>query len=146
MELMKLCLSRNINFMNCNYREIYAAEFDPKTYKEIMDECEKRRTILPSSITVKIDNLFDNLLEYHFDKNANRILQYFDDQKSAEPDKTSDNYKLLRIVQQAVFNFKFWAKESDEAMGSYSENVHLRKFAELMVILFEDENDIAIYD
>ncbi|KAG1048094.1 hypothetical protein G6F43_009495 [Rhizopus delemar] len=111
-----------------------------------MDECEKRRTLLPSSITVKIDNLFDDQLEYRFDKNTNRILQYFDDQKSAEPDKTSDNYKLFRIVQQAVFNFKFWAKESDEVMGSYSENMYLRKFAELMDILFEDENDVAIYD
>jgi hypothetical protein len=146
MELMKLCLLRNINFVNCNYREKYAAEFDTTTYKEIMDECEKRRTLLPSSITVKTDNLFDNLLEYRFDKNANRILQYFNDQKSAEPDKTSDNYKLLRIIQQAVFNFKFWAKESDEVMGSYSENMYLRKFAELMDILFEDENDVAIYD
>ncbi|KAG1052339.1 hypothetical protein G6F43_005512 [Rhizopus delemar] len=58
----------------------------------------------------------------------------------------SDNYKLLRIVQQAVFNFKFWAKESDEVMGSYSENMYLRKFAELMDILFEDENNVAIYD
>ncbi|KAG0757608.1 hypothetical protein G6F62_007207 [Rhizopus arrhizus] len=146
MELMKLCLSCNINFMNCNYREKYAAEFDMTIYKEIMDECEKRRTLLPSSITVKIDNLFDYLLEYRFDKNTNRILQYFDDQKSAEPDKTSDGYKLLHIVQQAVFNFKFWAKESDEVMGSYSENMYLRKFAELMDILFEDENDVAIYD
>ncbi|KAI9008985.1 hypothetical protein CLU79DRAFT_711114 [Phycomyces nitens] len=111
-----------------------------------MTECEKRRTLLPNSITVKIDNLFDDLLEYRFDKNANRVLQYLDQQKSAEPDKMSDNYKLLRIVQQAVFNFKFWAKESDEVMGSYSENMYLRKFAELIDILFEDENDIAIYD
>ncbi|CAO3692375.1 unnamed protein product [Rhizopus stolonifer] len=146
MDLMKLCLSRNINFMNCNYREKYAAEFDMITYKEIVDECEKRRTLLPSAITVKIDNLFDDLLEYRFDKNTNRILQYFDDQKSAEPDKISANYKLLHIVQQAVFNFKFWEKESDEVMGSYSENMYLRKFAELMDILFEDENDIAIYN
>lgn len=96
---------------------------------------------------MKIDNLFNDLLEYRFDKNANRISQYLDDQKSAEPDKTSDNYKLLHIVQQATFNFKFWAKESDEAMGSYSENMYQRKFAELMnIILFEDEDDIAIYD
>lgn len=103
MELMKLCLSRNIGFVDCNYREKYAAEFDTIAYTEIMDECEKRRTLLSSSITVKIDNLFDDLLEYRFDKNANRILYYFDDQ----PDKTFDNYKLFRIVQQAVFNFKF---------------------------------------
>ncbi|KAI8975753.1 hypothetical protein BDF20DRAFT_906888 [Mycotypha africana] len=111
-----------------------------------MDECKKRRTLLPSSITTKIDNLFDDLLEHRFDKNVNRTLQYFDDQKFAETDKTSDNYKLLRIVQQAIFNFKFWAKESDEVMDSYSENMYLRKFAELMDILFEDENDVAIYD
>ncbi|KAL0144040.1 hypothetical protein V8B55DRAFT_1353287 [Mucor lusitanicus] len=112
-----------------------------------MDECEKRKTLLPSSVAMKIDNLFNDLLEYRFDKNANRISQYLDDQKSAEPDKTSDNYKLLHIVQQATFNFKFWAKESDEAMGSYSENMYQRKFAELMnIILFEDEDDIAIYD
>ncbi|CAO3662931.1 unnamed protein product [Rhizopus microsporus] len=98
-----------------------------------MDECEKRRTLLPSSITIKIDNIFNDLLEYRFDKNANRILQYLHGQKSDEPDKTSDKYKLLYIVQQVVFNFKFWAKESDE-------------FAELMDILFGDENDIDIYD
>ncbi|CEG66144.1 hypothetical protein RMATCC62417_02777 [Rhizopus microsporus] len=144
MELMKLCLSRSINFMNCNYREKYAAEFDTTAYTEIMDECEKRRTLLPSSITVKIDNLFDDLLEYRFDKNANRILYYFDDQKSPEPNKTSDNYKLHRIAQQAVFNFKFWAKESDEMMGNYSENMYLRKLAKSMDILFEDENNVAI--
>lgn len=78
------------------------------TYKEIIDEYEKCRTLLPSSITVKIDNLFDGLLEYRFDKNTNRLLQHFGDQKAAEIEKTSDNYKLLHIVQQAVFNFKFW--------------------------------------
>ena len=127
MELMKLCLSRNINFMNCNYREKYAAEFDMTTYKEIMDECEKRRTLLPSSITIKIDNIFNDLLEYRFDKNANRILQYLHGQKSDEPDKTSDKYKLLYIVQQVVLNLKFWGKESYEVMGSYSENMYLRK-------------------
>ncbi|GAA5811522.1 hypothetical protein MFLAVUS_004959 [Mucor flavus] len=119
----------------------FAAEFDMTTYNQITDECVKRRTLLPSSITVKIDNLFDDILEYRFDKNANRILQYFGDQKSAKPDKTSDDYKLLHIVQQAVFNFKLWTKESDKVMGSYSEN-----FAELMDILFEDENEVAIYD
>jgi hypothetical protein len=70
MELMKLCLSCNINFMNCNYKEIYAAEFDITTYTEIMGECEKHRTLLPSSITVKIDTLFNDILEYRFDKNA----------------------------------------------------------------------------
>ncbi|KAG0163098.1 hypothetical protein DFQ30_000739 [Apophysomyces sp. BC1015] len=146
MELLKLCLSRNVNLMNSNYREKYEAEFDILTNNGVMDECEKRRKLPPSSITAKIDKLFDDLLEYRFDNNANRILQYFDDQKSAELDKTSDNYKLLHIVQQAVFNFKFWAKESDEVMGSYPENMYLRKFAELLDILFEDENDVAIYD
>ncbi|ORE06639.1 hypothetical protein BCV72DRAFT_262605 [Rhizopus microsporus var. microsporus] len=90
-------------------------------YKEIMDECKKLRTLLPSSITVKIVSLFDGLLEYRFDKNTNKILQHFDDQKAAELDKSSENYKLLHTVQQAVFNFKFWTKESDEVMGAVEE-------------------------
>ncbi|PHZ07849.1 uncharacterized protein RHIMIDRAFT_82817 [Rhizopus microsporus ATCC 52813] len=66
-------------------------------YKEIMDECKKLRTLLPSSIT------------------------HFDDQKAAELDKSSEHYKLLHTVQQAVFNFKFWTKESDEVMGAVEE-------------------------
>lgn len=58
----------------------------------------------------------------------------------------SEYYKLLQIVHKAVSNFKFWAKEYDEVMSSYSENMYLRKFAELMDILFEDEDDVAMYD
>lgn len=112
---------------------------------KIYDQCAKAKAFLLEDVS-KIDNLFDELLKYRLDKNTIRILQYFDDQISAEPDETSGNYKLLPIVQQAVFNFNFWATGSDEVMGSYSEYMYLRKFAELMDIFFEDENDVAIYD
>lgn len=105
----------------------------------------KRRTLEPSLMTLKTDKFFGNILEYRFDKNTNNILQYFDGQKFAETDKTSENYKLLQIVQQVIVNFKFWAKESDEVMGSYSENIYLRNFADLMDLLFEHEDDMYFY-
>lgn len=37
-EFIKLCLSRNVNLMNSNYRGIYAVEMNTITYIEIKDE------------------------------------------------------------------------------------------------------------
>ena len=74
MGFMKLCLPKTVNMMNCNCKEIHYAELDVATYHEMIEECEKRRTLSSSSVTVQIDNLFEHLLECRFDKNVNRTL------------------------------------------------------------------------
>lgn len=47
--------------MNHMYRKEYKGMLDSVIFKGIIDECEKRKTLQPSSIVTLIDQLFDNL-------------------------------------------------------------------------------------
>lgn len=52
--------------------------------------------------------------------------------------KKSENYQLLRVVEKVVHNFKSW-KMKDDKLNNYAEMTNLRKFANILDILLEDE-------
>lgn len=64
--------------------------------------------------------------------------------KYLERNKKSENYKLLRVVEEVVHNFKSWEME-DNKLNNYAEMTYLRKFANILDILLEDE-DVTVYD
>jgi hypothetical protein len=45
---------------------------------------------------------------------------------------------LLRVVEKVVHNFKSW-KMKDDKLNNYAEMTNLRKFANILDILLEDE-------
>lgn len=55
-----------------------------------------------------LNTIFNNLTQFRFDKDTKRILVHLDEQRYLEKDKESENYCLIRIIEQVVHNFKSW--------------------------------------
>lgn len=95
------------------------------------------RSLQPSFNLSAIGEIFDELLQFQFDKDDWSLLSHLGDKKS-------ENYKLLRIVEEVVHNFKSW-KTEDDKHNNYFEIPYQRKYANILDILLEDE-DITVYD
>lgn len=141
---IKLCLSKTINLLNHDHVEIYRQILSDTLYNDIVDSARAAKSILKPTENQFITNLFAKLLEFQFDCDCKRVTILLDDMKSAEKDKESDNYKVLRIVSSLVENFKIWKREEDSQL-SLSEMTYVRKLANLLDILLEDD-DVDIYD
>lgn len=127
-----------------NHVEIYRQILSDTLYNDIVDSARDVKSILKPTENQFITNLFVKLLEFQFDRGCKRVTILLDDMKSAEKDKESDNHKALHIVSSLVENFKIWKREEDSQL-SLSEMTYVRKLANLLDILLEDE-DVDIYD
>lgn len=98
----------------------------------------------PSFNMSAIDETFDGLLKFQFHKDDCNLLGHLDEKKFKENNKKSENYKLLRIIQKVVHNFKIWKMEDDKH-NNYAEMTYQRKCANILGTLLEDE-DVTVYD
>jgi hypothetical protein len=141
LELLKLCLSRIVNLLNPEHTTLCRKIIPNTMYEEITKECDRQQHQFECMKgSDGIGGLFDELLQFQFDKNSEKVLSYLDEKKYFEKDKDSEHYKLLRIVESVIHDFKAWMKEEDLAEGTY-----VRKFANILDILLENE-DITAYD
>ncbi|KAI9339127.1 hypothetical protein BD770DRAFT_400374 [Pilaira anomala] len=143
-ELLKLCLSQTVNLLDPDHVTLYTRFIPASFYNEILQACDKMKSLQPSFNLSAIDEIFDELLQFQFDKDDWSLLSHLDEKKFKEKNKKSENYKLLRIVEEVVHNFKSW-KIEDDKHNNYAEMTYQRKFANILDILLEDE-DITVYD
>ncbi|KAI7890053.1 uncharacterized protein EV154DRAFT_512778 [Mucor mucedo] len=143
-ELLKLCLSQTVNLLDPDHVNLYARFIPAPFYDEILQACDEMKSRQPSFNVSAIDEIFGELLQFQFDKDDCNLLGHLDEKKYKEKNKKSEHYKLLRIVQEVVHNFKKW-KIEDAKHNNYAEMTYQRKFADILDILLEDE-DITVYD
>lgn len=138
-ELEKLSKSSCVNLLNSTGQR-YASETIPK---EELKCIRSKRDALQAQFTDNlspamyemINIVFDELKKYRFDFDLKNINTYLDCEKNKETDKESDKYILLSIVSSVVNNFRLWKKED-----KLSENTYLRKFADIVDVLFQKTN------
>lgn len=85
------------------------------------------RYLQPSLNLPIIDEIFDDLLQFQFDKVDACLLSHLDEEKFKEKDKRSESYKLLRVVEEVVHNFKAekWRMTSKTIMLRRHTNANL---------------------
>ncbi|KAI8084092.1 uncharacterized protein B0P05DRAFT_536137 [Gilbertella persicaria] len=66
---------------------------------------------------------------------------YLNKKKQLEEDKDSEDYKNLCIAVSLIYDFKTWTKEENDL----AEGTYVRKFANILDILLEDET-VKAYD
>ncbi|KAG1301380.1 hypothetical protein G6F62_008768 [Rhizopus arrhizus] len=143
-ELLKLCLSQTVNLLDPDHVALYTRFIPASIYNEILQACDQMKSLQPSLNLSVIDEIFDELLQFQFDKDDWSLLSHLDEKKFKEKNKKSENYKLLRVVEEVVHNFKSW-KIEDDKHNDYAEMTYQRKFANILDILLEDE-DVTVYD
>ncbi|KAI8046997.1 uncharacterized protein B0P05DRAFT_20511 [Gilbertella persicaria] len=138
-ELEKLAKSSCINLLNENHRSYTSLSLSEEYFNDIKSECFSRQShfdnYLTSIMYETINNLFDELKQFQFDSDAADIIAYLDSEKNKETNKENEKYILLSIVSSIINNFNLWKKEE-----KLSENTYLRKFAEIIDILFKKTN------
>ncbi|KAI8879491.1 hypothetical protein K501DRAFT_276486 [Backusella circina FSU 941] len=165
-ELLKLCLSHIVNLLDHNHVTLYTRFIPASIYNEILQACDQMKSLQPSLNMSVIDEIFDELLQFQFDKDDWSLLNHFDEKKFKEKNKKSEIYKLIplgqkgkvesgssitynfrpgvRVVEEVVHNFKSW-KIEDDKHNNYAEMTYQQKFANILDIILEDE-DITVYD
>lgn len=102
-------------------------------YKETTEKCGRQQ---PQSKHMKffdgIKELFDEFLQFQFDKSTKIILSYMYGKKIYLKKYLVDPeyYKLLCIALSVIKNFKTWMHKDD-----LSESAYVRKFAEILDVL-----------
>jgi hypothetical protein len=144
LEFVKLCVSKSINLLNHHHVELYKQTLAYSTYNEIIQSALDIKSQLVITEHQFITNLFAELRQFQFDKTCQGVTTLLDDLKAAETDKSSEYYKLLRIVSNMVTNFKVWKLEDDKTF-KLAEKTYERKFTEILEVLLEDE-DVHIFD
>ncbi|KAK4511069.1 TOR complex subunit lst8 [Mucor velutinosus] len=138
-ELEKLTKSLCINLLNETYQHYASQSLPEEDFNDIKSKCADLRSHFSDYLTPimyeTINNLFDELKQFQFDSDTASITAYLDNEKNKETNKESEKYILLSIVSSVINNFNLWKKEEKLA-----ENTYLRKFADIVDILFKKTN------
>ncbi|KAI7893717.1 uncharacterized protein EV154DRAFT_560990 [Mucor mucedo] len=101
-EFVKAVHSSCINLLNHRYSKLYQEVIPANEFSEIRNQCILNHKKLTDSCSPSFRNLvngiFDEMLQFAYDENILRILQYLDDERAKTKDKASDKYSILSIM------------------------------------------------
>lgn len=92
-ELLKLCLSRTVNLLNPEHVASYTQFIPASTYNELLQTCTQMNPLRPALNLSAINKLFDELLQFQFDKDEGRLLGHLDEKKNTW--KKTKNQKII---------------------------------------------------
>ncbi|EPB90248.1 hypothetical protein HMPREF1544_02934 [Mucor circinelloides 1006PhL] len=101
-EIYKLLMSGCIHMMNAVQRSEYKHLLNESHYDNIIQQCCQIKQLepIPTEIDLIINEIFDDLLPFRFDRNTNQAISTIDTMKAAVQDKKSTRYAILDIVSQ----------------------------------------------
>jgi hypothetical protein len=91
-ELLKLCLSQTVNLLDPDHVTLYTRFIPASIYNEILQACDQMKSLQPSLNLSVIDEIFNELLQFQFDKNDWSLLNHLDEKKFKEKTK---NQKII---------------------------------------------------
>ncbi|KAG2230316.1 hypothetical protein INT48_002741 [Thamnidium elegans] len=94
-ELLKLCLSQTVNLLNPDHVALYTRFIPASIYNEVLQACDQMKSLQPSLNLSVIDEIFDELLRFQFDKDDCSLLK---DEKHNDYAEMTYQRKFANIV------------------------------------------------
>lgn len=118
LEFVKLCSQKKISILNHRYGKAYKKAL----FEDLFDKIMKSATYFKPKLVVNthhvVTDLFFRLQAFQFDKSCECVIDFLGNTRASGPDKSSEKYKLIKIICNSISNFKVVAKVSSSYLIS----------------------------